>query len=347
MVPGVIDLRSDTVTRPSAGMRKAIAEAVVGDDHLGDDPTTRALEERIADLLGKERALFFPSGTMANQTALAILGRAGTEAVVEAGAHVFHLEGAGAAAWSGLQLRPVAAPDGILTAELTSSAIRPLDRYLPRTSIVCLENTHGSAGGRVLPLPHMRAVFELTREKGIALHLDGARLWNAAAATGLEVDAFAACSDTVMVSLSKGLGAPVGSVLAGPVSLMEDAWGVRRRLGGAMRQSGLLAAAGLYALDHNRERLLEDHAAARDLALGVEGIEGIHPVPPDTNFVMIDIVHPEVSAEALLGFLEGHRILMTRYGLRRLRAVTHLDIENPAIERTLEVLRSALREIPE
>ena len=228
----VVDLRSDTVTRPTPAMREVIAGAEVGDDALGDDPTTRSLEEAVAELLGKEGALFFPTGLMANQTALAVLGQWGGEVVLEAGAHILNYEDGAAAALSGLQLRAVPTPDGLLTPGLLQRAIRPVAPHLPRTCAVSVENTHLESGGRVMPLDTAAAVAELARQNRVAVHLDGARLWNACAASGHTPADYARHADTVMVSLSKALGCPVGSVLAGDAVVMEEAWRVRRRWGG-------------------------------------------------------------------------------------------------------------------
>ncbi|HSH44282.1 MAG TPA: threonine aldolase family protein, partial [Longimicrobiales bacterium] len=229
----MVDLRSDTVTRPTPGMREAIASAEVGDDVFGDDPTVRLLEDRVAALLGKERALFFPSGIMANETAILVQGRPGTEAVVEASCHLVDWEDAAVAAWAGMQLRTVDTPDGVLTPDLVRAAIRPDTPVQPRTSLVCVENTHNAAGGKVVPLDTLRGVAEVARSAGLPVHLDGARLWNASAASGVELAAYAEAADTVMVSLSKGLGCPVGSLLAGDADTMAEAWRMRRRLGGA------------------------------------------------------------------------------------------------------------------
>lgn len=345
-MPGVsVDLRSDTVTRPTPAMRQAMMEAEVGDDVLDHDPTTLALERNVASLLGKERALFFPSGVQANQTALAVHGRPGTEAVCEAGAHIFNYEEAAGALISGLQLRPVSTPRGLLTPELVRSAIRPPSPYNPTTSLVAIENTHNSAGGTIMPLETARAIREVATEAGLPIHLDGARLWHASAETGLPPSELAAVADTVMVCLSKGLGAPVGSVLAGSEELMQKAWRIRRRLGGGMRQSGILAAAGLYALEHHRERLLEDHRRARVLAQGAGRIRGLRVEAPETNIVMLDIEAGGVTAEVILSCMAERRVLMVPFGPRRIRAVTHMDVDDEGIQQALGALTLAMRSL--
>ncbi len=337
-----VDLRSDTVTRPSPEMRQVIAEAEVGDAVLGDDPTVAELERFAAELLGKERALFFPSGIMANQTAIMVHAAPGTEAVIDAGGHILNWEEGGAAAWGGVQLHAVSTPDGLLTPETVAAAIRAPSPYLPQTSLLCLENTHNSAGGRVLPLAQMRAVAEVARERGVAVHLDGARLPNAAIATGLPMRAWAEHADTVMVSLSKGLGAPVGSVLAGTDEALQRAWRVRRRMGGGMRQAGLLAAAGLYALRHNLERLADDHRRARQLARHAGEIPGLTAVEPDTNIVMVELTDPQLEPATLLAELERRGVRMTQFGPRRLRAVLHLDVDDRGVEHAIETLAAAV-----
>lgn len=341
----VVDLRSDTVTRPTPAMRDAIARAVVGDDALGDDPTTRALEERVAVLLGKPAAVFFPSGTMANETGLQVLAGPGTEAIMEASCHFFDWEMGGPAALGGIQPHPVAAPDGRLTADLVARAIRPGALLQVRTGAICLENTHNAAGGRVLPLATMAAIRDLADQRGIPIHLDGARLWNASAASGIPEREFAATADTVMVALSKGLGCPVGSLLAGSQELMQRARAVRRRLGGAMRQSGILAAAGLYALDHHRDRLRQDHQRAHDLAAALSGLDGCRVIEPETNIVMIDITRPEIDATMIVTALAQHDVLLSEFTPTRVRAVTHLDVDDHAIQTAAAAFRTVLDEL--
>jgi threonine aldolase len=338
MSAALVDLRSDTVTRPSAAMRKAIAEAEVGDDALGDDPTTRRLEARVAELLGKEASLFFPSGIMANQTALAVLGAWGAEVVLEQGAHIFHYEEGAAAALSGLQLRPVATSSGLLTAEEVEAAVRKGSRYFPRTRVVSVENTHLHSGGRIMPLENAAAIATAARRLTLPVHLDGARLWHACVETGHPPAAYARHADTVMVALSKGLGAPVGSMLAGEKDVIAEAWRVRRRLGGGMRQTGILAAAGLYALEHNIERLKEDHAHARSLAGAFDAVPGFRSARPETNIVIVEVTDPRKDIEGLLGHLASRGILMLTFGAARLRAVTHLDVDGRGIERAIDAL---------
>ncbi len=338
MAEGVVDLRSDTVTRPSAAMRAAMMDAEVGDDVLDHDPTTLALEERVATLLGKERALFFPSGVQANQTGLAVHGRWGGEVVCEAGAHIFNYEEGAGAALAGLQLHPVPTPDGLLTPGAVAGAIRPPSPYVPRTALIALENTHNSAGGKILPLAQAMAIRQVALEAGIPVHLDGARLWHAAVATGVAPRELAAVGDTVMVCMSKGLGAPVGSLLAGPEELMEGAWRIRRRLGGAMRQSGILTAAGIHALEHNLDRLADDHRRAKALARGAGDLPGIQAMEPDTNIVMLEVVGRGLTVVGLLEAMADRGVLMVAFGPTRIRAVTHLEVGDGDIERALAVL---------
>jgi len=337
-----IDLRSDTVTRPSPAMRRAMAEAEVGDDVLDGDPTTRRLEEGVADRLGKGDALFFPSGTQANQTGVWLHCRRGTELIVEANAHLVHYEVAGVAALTGAQIRPVAAPEGVLTAELVRAALRPASPHVPRVSAIAIENTHNAAGGRVMPVEVADAIGALAVEVGVPLHLDGARLWNAAAALGVAPARLASSATTVSVCFSKGLGAPVGSCLAFPAEARRDVWEIRKRFGGAMRQSGILAAAALYALDHNLDRIAEDHRNARRLAEGLRGHTAVAPLPPDSNIVMLDLLRDEDRADAVMPRLAARGVLVTSFGPRRLRAVTHLDVDRNDIDKAVEVIAEVL-----
>lgn len=320
-----IDLRSDTVTLPTAAMRRAMAEAIVGDDVYREDPTARALEERAAEVLGKEAALFVPSGTMANQIALMIHTRPGDEVVAPTDAHVRLYETGGAAAWAGVQIVEVGAAGRYDVAEL-EGAIQTPAYYLPRTRLAVMENTHNRAGGRVVPQDLVERVAARARALGLALHLDGARIWNAAIATGLSPAAIAAPFDTVSACFSKGLGAPAGSVLAGTREAVAEALRLRKRLGGGMRQLGILAAGALHALEHHRDRLALDHDAARAFAQEVAGAPGIalDLGSVETNIVVFAsraIAPADLVARALE---RGARI--SAFGGELVRAVTHMDV---------------------
>jgi len=339
----MIDLRSDTVTQPSPGMRRAMAEALVGDDVLDGDPTTRRLEQRTAELLGMEDALFFPSGTQANQTGIALVTEPGTELFIEADAHIVHYELAGVAALAGVQLRTIATPDGRLSADLLRAALRAPSPHLPRASAVAVENTHNAAGGRVLPPAGMAAIVAVAHEAGLAVHLDGARLWNAAAALGEPPARVVRGATTVMVSFSKGLGCPVGSCLAFDASRRARAWEIRKRLGGGMRQSGVLAAAGLYALEHHLPRLSDDHQRARDFAQRLTRCPAIRVEMPESNIVMIDLVRDSDTADTVIPRLAEAGLRLERFGTRRMRAVTHLDVDGDDIALAAEIVVSVLR----
>lgn len=327
-----IDLRSDTVTRPSREMREAMMNATVGDHVLGDDPTAAELEALAAELLGQERALFFPSGTMANQAALLVQAEAGTEVWTDRGAHILAYEEAAAAAIAGVQIRTLAGV-GPPSVDAFRDAVTPNSPFLPRASMVCLENTHNSAGGQILPVEAMGEIVQWARERGLRIHLDGARLPNAAIAAGQELRAWASLADTVMVSLSKGLGAPVGSVLAGSDETMERAWRARRRLGGGMRQAGILAAAGLYALRNNFGRLEEDHRRAREIARAAGALSGISAREVETNIVLLEL-EPPLEPDAFCAGLRRNGVAATVFGPRVIRLVTHLDIDDAGVERT-------------
>jgi threonine aldolase len=307
-------------------MRQAISGAEVGDDVLDGDPTTRLLEARVAELLGHEAALFFPSGTQANQTALGLHLRPGDELIVDNQAHIVHLEQGGAAALWGAQVRTVDGVDGVISVDTLEPLIRTGDLMHPHTGLISVENTHNASGGRVTSLAGLEAIRELSSSHGVPLHLDGARLWNAAAAAGVSVKAFGSLADTVMVSFSKGLGCPAGSCLAGSADLMRRGRALRQRLGGGMRQSGILTAACLYAMDHNLGRLSEDHERARLLAHLFRAIPQITVTNPDTNIVMIDL-KLETATEAETR-LRRAGVLLSVFGPRRLRAVTHLQLDD-------------------
>ena len=336
----MIDLRSDTVTKPSAAMRECMARADVGDDMFGEDPTVGALEEEIARITGKQAALFVTSGTMGNQLAIATQTRPGDEVIVGEGAHPIHHEGAAAAALSGVQFG-VVGRGGFFTPEEMEAAREPRAYWAPRTSLVAIENTHNRSGGRVWPAAQARAVAERARVLGHAAHLDGARIWNASAASGIDVATLCAAFDTVSVCFSKGLGAPVGSALCGSRGVVEEARRLRKRWGGGMRQAGILAAGALYALAHNRKRLTDDHANARALADKLATVHGIQvdAAAVETNIVNIDADVPaeEVARHARLLGLAIHPS-----GPARLRAVTHLDVSRAHIDEAAQILPVAL-----
>jgi threonine aldolase len=336
-----IDLRSDTVTKPTPGMRAAMAAADVGDDERDGDPTTRRLEERVARMLGKEDSLFFPSGVMANQAAVWLLAPRATEVLADVDAHIVHSEIAGVAALAGAQILAVVPEGRVMSANDLRRAFRPRSRYYPAPGLVCVENTHNGAGGVIIPLGDLCEMCAIAREHGVPVHLDGARLWNASIASGVSLPELAAPADTVMVDLSKGLGAPIGAMLAGTREAMERAWTARKLFGGAMRQSGVLAAAALYALDHQLARLADDHANARELAAALEGIPGTEIVAPDTNIVMVDIVSGQ-SVPDIVAVARAQGVLVSEWSSTRIRLVTHIDAGADDCRRAATVLRTAL-----
>jgi threonine aldolase len=338
-----IDIRSDTVTRPTAAMRLAIAEAEVGDDNLEGDPTTRRLETRVADVLGKERALFFPSGTMANQCAIWVLSEPGTEILADANSHIVDLEMVGAAALSGVQARVVAGEGPMMDATSLARTFRAPNPHSPRATLVCLEDTHNSAGGRVTPAAGLEAMHDVARTHGCHVHLDGARLWNASVASGTPPAEFARWADTVMVSFSKGLGAPAGAILTGDEAVMRRADEARRRLGGVMRQSGMLAAGALYGLEHHISRLGEDHARAADFAHIVDRAIAAAVVPPETNIVMVDLA-PGLDAADVARRVAREGVLVGVWTPSRIRVVLHLDVSEDDARTAALALLDALDE---
>jgi threonine aldolase len=341
----IVDLRSDTVTRPTAAMRAAMAAAEVGDDVFGDDPTVRELERRVAALAGREAGLYVPSGTMGNQLAIKCHTEPGDEVLLERDSHIFVYEQGGLGANSGCLAHVLAGERGAIAPEQVAAAVRAWthDEHVARVRLVCLENTHNRGGGAVVPLARLQAVAAVAREQGVAVHLDGARLWNAAVATGVAVREWAATADSVMMCFSKGLGAPVGSILVGDGDFVHRARRVRKRWGGGMRQVGILAAACLHALDHHVERLAEDHARARALAAGFARADGVRVPTPDTNIVMVDLEDAALEPAALLRGLEARGVRMLAFGPRRLRAITHLDVDDAGIERAVAAFAAVLR----
>lgn len=339
----MIDLRSDTVTRPGPEMRRVMAEAEVGDDVFGEDPTARKLQERIADLLGKEAALFVPSGHMGNQVAIRVHTRPGDEVIVEADAHIAHYESAAGAALSGIQLRSVACEGGILEPDKVEDAVRAGYYWEPRSRLVAVENTANKAGGRIYSIERIRDLAAVARKHSLAMHLDGARLWNASVATGTSEADFAAPFDSVTVCLSKGLGAPVGSVLAGSAAFIEEAHRARKMYGGGMRQIGILAAAGLYALEHHRRSLAVDHERARRLA---ESLAQMKRVSLDlraveTNIVMFDVAEG-LDALGVVDRLKSAGILLSPFGPKTIRITTHRDLSDDDIDEALDILSGEL-----
>lgn len=326
------DFRSDTVTRPSAAMRAAIAAAEVGDDVLDGDPTVRRLEETAARLLGKERALFVPSGTMANQVALGAWTRPGDEIIAERSSHMVTWEAGAAGYLHGLQSMTLDSPSGPMEPRELERALRPESVHCPKSALICVEQSFMGggevAGGCVIPLASLQRTHEFARRAGIPVHMDGARLLNAAVASGVDAARFAACADSVSICLSKGLGAPVGSLILGDVAFAERAKLVRKRLGGWMRQAGVLAAAGLYALENNVARLAQDHALAKSLAGVLNGLPGL-ACPPDeveTNIVMVRVEHPRFDAASLEQALRPFEVLVLPMTTKSLRFVTHMDV---------------------
>lgn len=342
----MIDLRSDTITRPSDGMRRAMYEAEVGDDVYGEDPTVNRLQEQVASLLGREAALFVPSGTMANQICLHVLTEPGDEVIVERGSHVFNYETGAAGVLSSIQMNPLEGEDGRLRPNQVEAAIRPDAEVLPRTSLVSIENTANKAGGVVYPLEQIHAIAEVARTHDLSLHLDGARLWNAAAAHEVDEEAFVAPFDLAWVALSKGLGAPAGSVIAGPANLIDEARRARKRFGGGMRQAGILAAAGLYALEHHRPELSKDHAKAKRLAEGLADLSvfSLDPDRVETNIVIFEV--REGTAGEITETLEEQGVLLTPFGPATLRATTHRDVSMDEIDEALSIIQKQYAPAP-
>jgi threonine aldolase len=343
-VSGLIDLRSDTVTRPTAEMRRAMAEAEVGDDVFGDDPTVNDLQDFAADLLGKEAALFVPTGSMGNQVSLGALARPGDEVVCEAGAHFLHYEGGSSAAHLGLMMRPLPGHNGTIAADQVSAAIREGSDHAPRTAVVAIENTHNSAGGRIFPLEEAQAIAKVCEERGVAMHLDGARLFNAQAATGIAAKEWAACADTLTFCFSKGLGAPIGSMVCSTSDNVAKAHRLRKRLGGGMRQVGVIAAAARVALETGPERLLEDHHNARRLAEGLADLhqDAVDPSSVETNMVYLNLKPFSKSGPEVASALLPEGVLTIAMSQDAMRLVTHRDVSSEHTEVALLALRRVL-----
>jgi len=334
----MIDFRSDTVTTPTPAMREAIAQAEVGDDVFGDDPTVKKLEARTAELLGKEAAVYTPSGTMANQMAVRTHTNHGDEIIIEATAHVYLYESGATAALSGAICRTVQGKRGIFTAKQVEAVLRPKNEHYATARLICLENTHNQGGGRVWPIERMAEIAALARQRDLRIHLDGARLWNASAASGIPEHEYAAHFDSVSVCFSKGLGAPVGSALVGSQSFIEEARRFRKQFGGSMRQSGIIAAGALYALKHHRKRLTEDHANARLLAEGLAAIDGIE-LDPDTIETNIVRFATAMPASELVEKAQAVGVGILAIGPNGIRAVTNLHVSADDVRKALEIIR--------
>jgi threonine aldolase len=343
MIPIKVDLYSDTITRPTAQMRAFMCAAEVGDEQKGEDPTVRTLEETVAELLGKEAAVFLPSGTMCNEIAVKVLTRPGDEVLLDRSAHLRHFEAGGAALLSGVQLSPLDGEDGIFTAAQVEALRHAESRYAPPTTLLAVENTANLGGGRIWPVASIDAVCDAARRHRMSTHLDGARLLNAVVASGIPAARYAAPFDSAWIDFSKGLGAPAGAVLAGSSDFIRQAWRYKQAIGGAMRQAGILAAGGLYGLRYHVDRLAEDHENARYLARGLAEIEGIDVDPDriDTNIVIFDISATGISMPVWLSRLREAGIRMSSIGFpTKVRAVTHLDVDRTGIDAALDAVRA-------
>ena len=341
----LIDLSSDTATRPSAGMRRAMAEAEVGDEQRGEDPTARALEERVATLLGKQVAVFLPSGTMCNQIALAVHCQAGDEVIGADNCHLFNFEAAGGAVTARANNFPVRTAHGIFSGKDVDAAVRPLgSRHYPRTKLVAIEQTQNYGGGAVWTMAEIDDVAAAVKRHKLLFHMDGARLPNALIVTGVAASKMVAACDSVWLDLSKGLGCPVGGVLAGSAAFIDECWRWKHRLGGAMRQSGIIAAAGLYALDHNMERLADDHKNCKRLAEFVGQSKGIKILNPkvETNILFLDTSGSKRPAAEISKALQAKGVRIGAMGPNLMRAVTHLDVSSDDIETAGKAWREML-----
>lgn len=339
-----IDLRSDTVTRPTPGMRDAMMSAKVGDDVFEDDPTIKELESKVAKLFNVEASLFVASGTMGNQVSIYTHAHRGDELICDDEAHIDWYEVGAAAALSGLQVRPVPAPGGIPDPDRIKAAIRPPNIHHPVTGIIAVENTHNRAGGVVVPLDVMRKVVNLAHDHDVKAHLDGARIWNASAATGIALSEWVQGFDSAMVSLSKGLGAPVGSMILGKREYITRARRTRKMFGGGMRQVGILAAAGIWAIDNQLPTLADDHRRAKHLAASISDLPGVRiiPDPPPTNIIVIDLSKRGEDTDKLMAKLKERGVLLVGFGTGRIRAVTHRDVDDADIEKAIEEIRKVL-----
>ncbi len=340
----LIDLRSDTVTKPTPPMRRAMAEAEVGDDVFGEDPTVNALQERVAKLLGKEDAIFVPTGTMANQLAIKSHTQPGDEVITEATSHLYNFEGGAGGAISGVQFYCVKGTRGILDPSQIEEAVRPIDHHFAVTRLICLENTHNRGGGSIYPVDKMADIYRVAKARGFLVHLDGARLWNASVAAGIPPRQYAQWADSVSVCLSKGLGTPLGSLVTGSKVFIDRVHRFRKMFGGGMRQVGIIAAAGIYALDHHMERLKEDHENAKHLARGLKELKGvsIDPEEVQTNIIILKIAEAETTAPRVVEAMRKHGVLIHLIGKAQIRLVTHLDVTREDIHKALTAFEQVL-----
>lgn len=336
-----IDLRSDTVTKPSSAMRNAMMEAEVGDDVYREDPTVNKLQEKVANMFGKEAALFVPTGVMGNQVCIRTNTNHGDEIIADEDSHIFVYENAAPAALSGVSIKTIPNSMGVITAEQIQAAINPNAYYLPKTKLICLENTHGRSGGTIFPIEEIRKISQLTRERNIKLHLDGARIWNASVESGISLSEYAKYFDSISVCLSKGLGAPIGSVIIGEKEFIDLALVHRKMFGGGMRQVGIIASAGLYAIENNINRLSDDHKKAKLLADGLKNLKSfkVNIKSVQTNMVIADIQINKTQQE-VLALLKTNGILLTPERNSSIRAVTHLDVSLEEIYKAITVFQT-------
>ena len=341
MINKLIDLRSDTVTKPSPAMREFMLKAEVGDDVFGEDPTVNELQQRVAQLLEKDAALFVTSGTQANQVSLNAHTQPGQEVICDYHSHIFNYEAGAAGMLSGVQLHPLPGKNGHPAAEQIAEVVRPPDDHYPQTSLICLENTHNRAGGTILPLEELKCISGFAKGRELKMHLDGARLWNAAVATGIKPAEYARYFDSVSVCFSKGLGAPIGSMVAGSRDFIQRAHYYRKAYGGGTRQAGIVAAACLYALDHNINRLAEDHQHARMLAAVLNSCTGIKVdlQAVQTNIVIAEVTGKNQTAPGVVENLKAHSILALPFSNSKIRFVTHLDVSRADIEQSIVIIK--------
>ncbi len=343
-MPDIIDLRSDTVTKPTPAMRAAIQAAEVGDDVFNEDPTVHRLEARVAAVLGKEAALFVPSGTMSNQVGIKAHTQPGDELLCDVNCHIYNYEAGGPAVLSGVTCRTIEGDYGVLDVSQLEDTIRPVNDHLVRTRLVVLENTHNRGGGRIYPIEKIQAIGAWARKNGLIMHLDGARLWNAVVATGIPAKEWAQHFDTVSVCFSKGLGAPIGSALCGPRDFIARAQRVRKLFGGGMRQAGMVAAGALFALEHHVERLAEDHRNARVIARAVADTPGLRLDPPEveTNLIFFRVERAAGTAQAVAAALKARGVLVLATAPQTIRVCTHLDVSAAQAERAADAIRQAV-----